>query len=127
MADEENKELSEPDRESRAQEHEEDRTESTPLVDEYGEPLADEHEHARKRPLYRRPAFLISASLILLLAILFGVRYWAYARSHETTDDAFIDGDIIQVSPKVSGYVTKIYVKANQDVKAGDLLVEIDD
>ncbi|HEX7722909.1 MAG TPA: hypothetical protein VF397_12170, partial [Pyrinomonadaceae bacterium] len=82
------------------------------IVDEYGEPLTDEHEHARKRPLFRRPAFLIGASLILLLAILFGVRYWAYARSHETTDDAFIDGDIIQVSPKVSGYVTKIYVKA---------------
>ena len=126
MADEENKELSEPDRESRAQEHEEDRTESTPLVDEYGEPLADEHEHVRKRPLYRRPAFLIGASLILLLAILFGVRYWAYARSHETTDDAFIDGHIVQVSPKVSGYVVKVYVSDNQTVNAGDLIAELD-
>ena len=126
MADEENKELSEPDRESRAQENEEDRTESTPLVDEYGEPLADEHEHVRKRPLYRRPAFLIGASLILLLAILFGVRYWAYARSHETTDDAFIDGHIVQVSPKVSGYVVKVYVSDNQTVNAGDLIAELD-
>ena len=126
MADEENKELSEPDRESRAQENEEDRTESTPLVDEYGEPLADEHEHVRKRPLYRRPAFLIGASLILLLAILFGVRYWAYARSHETTDDAFIDGHIVQVSPKVSGYVVKVYVSDNQTVNVGDLIAELD-
>src|SRR5207245_2533771 len=126
MADEENKELSEPDRESRAQENEEDRTEATPLVDEYGEPLADEHEHVRKRPLYRRPAFLIGASLILLLAILFGVRYWAYARSHETTDDAFIDGHIVQVSPKVSGYVVKVYVSDNQTVNAGDLIAELD-
>src|SRR5437763_8732058 len=98
-----------------------------PLVDEYGEPLADEHEHARKRPLYRRPAFLIGASLVLLLAILFGVRYWAYARSHETTDDAFVDGHIIQLSPKVSGYVVKVYVSDNQTVNAGDLLLEIDD
>src|SRR6266550_4432245 len=127
MADDENKELVKPDTESRTHENEEDRAQSVPIVDEYGEPLAEEHEHVRKRPLYRRPAFLIGASLILLLAILFGVRYWAYARSHETTDDAFIDGHIVQVSPKVSGYVTRVYVKANQDVKAGDLLLEIDD
>src|ERR1700741_2858133 len=100
----------------------------TAIVDEYGEPLADEpeHEHARKRPLYRRPAFLIGAAIVLLLALFFGFRYWAYARSHESTDDAFIDGHIIQVSPKVSGYVLKVYVTDNQNVKAGDLMVEID-
>jgi len=61
-----------------------------------------------------------------LLAILFGVRYWAYARSHETTDDAFIDGHIVQVSPKVSGYVVKVYVSDNQTVNAGDLIAELD-
>src|SRR6266550_3215861 len=94
--------------------HQESVEDNPPIVDEYGEPLADEHEHVRKRPLYRRPAFL------------FGVRYWAYARSHETTDDAFIDGHIIQVSPKVSGYVLKVYVSDNQTVNAGDLIAELD-
>ena len=97
-----------------------------PLVDEYGEPLADEHEHLRRRPLYRRPAFLIGAAAVLLLALFFGVRYWAYARSHESTDDAFVDGHIIQVSPKVSGYVLKVYVSDNQNVNAGDLIAELD-
>jgi len=62
----------------------------------------------------------------LLLAIFFGGRYWLYARSHETTDDAFVDGHIVQVSPKVSGYVTKVYVSDNQTVKAGDLVAELD-
>jgi membrane fusion protein, multidrug efflux system len=99
---------------------------STPLVDEYGEPLADEHEHVRKRPLYRRPAFLIIVAIVLVLVLLFGVRYWTYARSHESTDDAFIDGHIIQVSPKVSGYVLKVYVSDNQNVNAGDLIAELD-
>ncbi|HBB97640.1 MAG TPA: secretion protein HlyD [Blastocatellia bacterium] len=129
MADEENKQVNGPDDHGTAAETEESHDEPNPLVDEYGEPLTDEHEHehARKRPLYRRPAFLIGAALILLLAILFGVRYWVYARSHETTDDAFIDGHIIQVSPKVSGNVVKVYVSDNQTVKAGDLIVEIDD
>src|SRR5256885_10175422 len=96
-------------------------------VDEYGEPLNDEpHVHARKRPVYKRPVYLIGAAVVLLIAAIFGVRYWLYARSHETTDDAFIDGHIIQVSPKVSGYVVKVYVTDNQNVKAGDLLAELD-
>ncbi|HYW70794.1 MAG TPA: HlyD family secretion protein [Pyrinomonadaceae bacterium] len=102
-------------------------TDSNPaLVDEYGEPLVDEHEHARKRPLYRRPLFLIGAAVILLAVIVFGARYWAYARSHESTDDAFVDGHIVQISPKVSGYVLKVYVTDNQNVKAGDLIAELD-
>lgn len=80
----------------------------------------------RKRPLYKRPAFLIIAFIVLVIAAIFIVRYWLYARSHESTDDAFIDGDIVQLSPKISGYVRKVYVADNQPVKKGDLLVEID-
>src|SRR2546421_2744160 len=80
----------------------------------------------RRRPLYRRPVFLIIAALVLLVAVVFGLRYWAYSRSHETTDDAFIDGHIVQVSPKVSGYVAKVYVTDNQPVNEGDLVAELD-
>src|SRR5207237_8722945 len=60
------------------------------------------------------------------LAVLFGMRYWAYARSHESTDDAFIDGEIVQISPKAQGHVLKVHVTDNQQVKKGDLLAEID-
>jgi membrane fusion protein (multidrug efflux system) len=86
----------------------------------------EDHEHPRKRPIYKRPAFLIGAAVVLLLGLFFGVRYWLYARSHETTDDAFIDGHVVQLSPKVSGYVVKLYVTDNQPVNAGDLIAEID-
>src|ERR1043166_5058390 len=94
MADEtNNREHDSPNEKSVSPDPDERPEDSAPaIVDEYGEPLADEHEHARKRPLYQRPVFLISASVILLLAIIFGVRYWAYARAHESTDDAFVDG-----------------------------------
>ena len=102
-------------------------TESPDLVDEYGEPVSPEpHEHVKKQPLYKRPAFLIGGLVVLLLVVFFGLRYWLYARSHESTDDAFIDGHIVQVSPKASGYITKIYVADNQNVNAGDLVAELD-
>jgi membrane fusion protein (multidrug efflux system) len=101
--------------------------EEAALVDEYGEPLPDDvHEHPRKQPIYRRPAYVIGAVVVLLIVVLFGVRYWLYARSHESTDDAFVDGHIIQVSPKASGYISKVYVADNQNVNAGDLIAEID-
>jgi membrane fusion protein (multidrug efflux system) len=63
---------------------------------------------------------------VLVVGAILGLRYWLYARSHETTDDAFIDGRIVQLSPKISGYVSKVYVADNQQVKQGDLIAEID-
>jgi len=97
------------------------------ILDERGEPVSAEViAAAKKRPLYRRPAFLIAAAIIFLVGALLGVRYWLYARSHETTDDAFIDAHITRVSPKVSGYIVNLHVDSNQQVNKGDLLAEID-
>jgi membrane fusion protein (multidrug efflux system) len=95
--------------------------EAGPEVAEEGDAVA-----VKKRPLYRRPAFMLVAALILIAALVFGLRYWTYARAHESTDDAFIDGRVIQVSPKITGYVAKVYVKENQQVKEGDLIAELD-
>src|ERR1043166_5840871 len=98
------------------------------LLDSHGDPVHQEPDDTApaKRPLYRRPGFLIAAAIGLLIAVAVGVKYWLYARSHESTDDAFIDAHITPVSPKVSGYVAKVHVQSNQQVKKGDLLVEID-
>src|SRR5689334_16181897 len=106
----------------------EDEPKEPVLLDSHGEPLPHQERNAevRKRPLYRRPAFLIVAVIVLLIAAIFGIRYWLYSRSHESTDDAFIDAHITPVSPKVSGYIAKVHVASNQQVKKGDLLVEID-
>lgn len=107
---------------------EDERKEPPLLIDEHGEPLPPSpvETEPRKRSLYRRPAFLIAAAIVLLIGAAVGVNYWLYARSHETTDDAFIDAHVTPVSPKVSGYVAKVHVQANQPVKKGDLLIEID-
>ena len=88
---------------------------------------ADLHESAGKRtPLFKRPLMIAAAAVVLLVGIIFGTRYYLHAISHESTDDAFIDGHIIQISPKVSGHVIKLHITDNQQVNEGDLLVEID-
>ncbi|HXF42845.1 MAG TPA: HlyD family secretion protein [Pyrinomonadaceae bacterium] len=66
------------------------------------------------------------AIVIGILAILAATAYWLYSRQYESTDDAFVDGDIIEVSPKVSAHVAKVYVRSNQFVHKGDLLLELD-
>ena len=55
-----------------------------------------------------------------------GVGYWLYARVYEWTDDAYIEGHVIFISPKVAGQVVKLNVDDNQHVHAEFVLVEID-
>lgn len=68
---------------------------------------------------------------VILLAILgaggwYGYNYWIDGRFMISTDDAYIQGDIATISPKVSGYIEKVNVVANQYVKAGDALITLD-
>ncbi len=65
------------------------------------------------------------ASGVLLIAAVAGLFYWLYTRQFVYTDDAFIDGEVVQISPKISAYVARVLVKENQFVKKGDLLVEL--
>src|SRR5579863_3724323 len=75
----------------------------------------------RERPGAR--IFLIVAILILLVGGFFA---WRYFSSYESTDDAEVDGHLMPVSARISGYVSKVNVDDNQYVHAGDVLVEID-
>jgi membrane fusion protein (multidrug efflux system) len=76
----------------------------------------------------RKNLVLAAGALLVLaaLAVVFGPRVF-YALAHESTDDAYVDGKIVTVSAEVTGNVSKVYVDDNQPVKAGDLLVEIED
>ncbi|PKA41796.1 HlyD family secretion protein [Rhizobium sullae] len=56
----------------------------------------------------------------------YGYEWWTNGRFMVSTDDAYIEGDIATISPKVTGYVAKVNVFANQQVKAGDVLATLD-
>jgi membrane fusion protein (multidrug efflux system) len=74
----------------------------------------------------RRRILTLAGAGLILVGLAVGIPYYFYAVSHESTDDAFIEGNIIAISPRVSGHVAKVHVTDNQQVAAGDLLVEID-
>ncbi|MCE5309134.1 MAG: HlyD family secretion protein [Acidobacteriales bacterium] len=61
-----------------------------------------------------------------VLAAVAGTWYYLDSRSYESTDNAFIEGNIVQVSPRVSGQVIRVLVTDNQHVNRGDLIAEID-
>jgi membrane fusion protein, multidrug efflux system len=77
-------------------------------------------------PLWRRRPVIVIGTVIAGVLLYQALSYLAVALAHETTDDAFLDGHILTVAPKVAGQVKRVYVTDNQAVPAGELLVEID-
>jgi membrane fusion protein (multidrug efflux system) len=77
------------------------------------------------------PANLVRKRLVLGAVLLAGLGYvghsvW-FGAHYVQTDNAQVDGHIIPVSPKIGGFIAAIPVKDNQAVKAGDVLVVMDD
>ena len=68
---------------------------------------------------------IIGAAVILLLIIAGGLYYW-HSTFSEDTDDAQIDGNLYQVSSRVSGQVVHVDVEEEQFVHKGDPIAEID-
>lgn len=64
--------------------------------------------------------------VILVVAAIGGYLLWRHYATRESTDDAQIDGNIVPIASRVSGWVTEINVQDNQLVKAGTVLVRLD-
>ena len=64
----------------------------------------------------------------LVALVLVGVvAYWFVAiRGHETTDDAFVEGHLVFLSPRVPGLVDEVLIEENTEVRQGQVLVRLD-
>ena len=54
----------------------------------------------------------------------YGYDWWAVGRFIQSTDDAYVGGDITVIAPKVAGFIAEVAVSDNQPVHAGDLLLQ---
>jgi membrane fusion protein (multidrug efflux system) len=75
----------------------------------------------------RRFGFFGLALLIGLGAMWYGHQWWSVGRFIESTDDAYVGGDVTVIAPKVAGFIVEVAATDNQAVHAGDLLVKLDD
>ena len=90
-------------------------------------PLTEEEKIKAKknRPEYKKKRVIIptiTAVILVLLGIFWAIRSTYY----QTTDDAFVEGHIITVAPRVAGPVINLLVDDNDDVIEGQLIAEID-
>ncbi len=75
----------------------------------------------------RRALLAGFAGLFAVAGARLGYDWWIVGRFIETTDDAYVGGDVTPISPHVAGFVGEILVKDNEYVRAGQPLIRLDD
>ena len=83
-------------------------------------------EESQTRRKSRRPLVITIAVIVALLLIAYGIYYYLSHKNLVGTDDAYTDGYIVAVAPRISGQVVSLDVVDNQFVHKGDALVHID-
>ncbi len=87
------------------------------------EPNESAAETEIEEPQSRRRGILVAA---IVVAALVALGIWWHSTFSEDTDDAQVNGHLIQVSSRIAGQVIKVNVEENQVVKAGDAIAELD-
>ena len=87
--------------------------------------LSDNAEKGGKTP-ERTQKMVIVTIILAVISIIAGLFYYFHSSTYVSTDDAYVEGHNIQISPKVSGNIIKVHFDDNQQVKKGQLLAEID-
>jgi len=82
----------------------------------------DEGADIAQPPSRRRVILIVVVAVIVLVS----AGLWWHSTYSESTDDAQINGHLIQVSSRIAGHVLKVDVEENQLVKAGDAIAELD-
>ena len=75
----------------------------------------------------RKKKLAMVLRIVLVILLIGAAAFWWQSRKYEETDDAQVDGHIDPVSARIGGHVVEINAEAGQFVKAGTVLVEIDD
>lgn len=78
------------------------------------------------QPAARRRGLTIIAAAVLLAGAAWGGWHWLHGRHHQSTDNAYVAGNVVQITPQVGGTVVAILADDNDAVKAGQTLVQLD-
>lgn len=78
-------------------------------------------------PAKRKRLLTILALIFLLVGVVWGVRWFLHSRGHETTDDAYVAGNLVRVTPRIDGSVVAVLADDTDFVKQGQIVVKLDD
>jgi membrane fusion protein (multidrug efflux system) len=81
---------------------------------------------AAQRAERRRKGFLILGAVVLAAGVIWGLYWVLVARLQETTDDAYVAGNIVAVTSRENATVTALHADNTQQVRRGQLLIEMD-
>jgi membrane fusion protein, multidrug efflux system len=84
----------------------------------------DAQQSAPAKPRSKKPLIILGVVVVIAAIIAFFV--WFAHRNQVSTDDAYTDGNVVIMAPKVSGYVIELFIDDNARVRKGDLLLRID-
>jgi membrane fusion protein (multidrug efflux system) len=89
-----------------------------------GKDQKGEDNEKPQRPRSKKP--LIILGIVVLAGAIIAFCFWFAYRNQVSTDDAYTDGNVVAMAPKVSGYVVELFVNDNSHVRKGDLLLRIE-
>jgi membrane fusion protein, multidrug efflux system len=93
--------------------------------------LEELKQHSSEKPQRRltrkRRIGIALASAAVLAACAYGYDWWTVGSYFQGTDDAYVGGDVTPIAPHISGFIAQVAVADNQQVKAGQLLIRLDD
>lgn len=92
-------------------------------IDHHGTNTMEENVDTRPEYMKKR---VIVPSVTAIIFLIFGIYFTIHSIFYQSTDDAFVEGHIVSIAPRVEGPVLKLLIDDNQLVKKGDLLLEID-
>lgn len=103
----------------------------TSILPDQSDDATDGIENLSNKPsffkqLSKKRILIASGIAIATVLGVVGYRWWSYASTHESTDDAYVTGYIHPVSSRIAGTVIHVEVNDNQEVKQGQPLVELD-
>ncbi len=94
------------------------------MADATRKPVQSEPDEATEAPKPKSRKGIIIAIVVLL--VIAGVGFWWHSTYSEETDDAQLNGHLMQISSRIAGQISKVYVQENQFVNAGDPIADID-
>jgi len=86
----------------------------------------EEKKSGKTKSFFVSPMGIVLELVVLTMLVVAGVEIWKYITTHVSTDDAYTTADVHEISSRVAGTVTEVWVGDNERVKAGSLLVKLD-